>query len=118
LDATRLREDFLARHHELFGYATAESCVIESVRVQARQPSTTIVDRATTAIRKLRATSRQCSFDGVHDVATAIVDRASMKEAVVGPAIIEDAWSTVVIPPDWQARPDTIGHLFLTKVTP
>ena len=49
---------------------------------------------------------------------TAIVDRASMKEAVFGPAIIEDAWSTVVIPPGWQAKPDTIGHLFLTKVTP
>jgi N-methylhydantoinase A len=118
LDATRLREDFLARHHELFGYATAESCVIESVRVQARRPSTTIVDRPTTAIRKLRATSRRCSFDGVHDVATEIVDRASMVEAVLGPAIIEDAWSTVVIPPGWQARPDTIGHLFLTKVAP
>ena len=118
LDATRLREDFLVRHHELFGYATAESCVIESVRVQARRPSTTIVDRPTTAIRKLRATSRRCSFDGVHDVATEIVDRASMEEAVSGPAIIEDAWSTVVIPPGWQARPDAIGHLFLTKVTP
>jgi N-methylhydantoinase A len=118
LDATRLREDFLARHHQLFGYATAESCVIESVRVQARRPSTTIVDRPTTAIRKLRATSRRCSFDGVHDVATEIVDRASMKEAVLGPAIIEDAWSTVVIPPSWQAKPDAIGHLFLTKVTP
>jgi N-methylhydantoinase A len=118
LDAGRLREDFLARHHELFGYATAESCVIESVRVQARRPSTTTVDRPTTAIRKLRETSRRCSFDGVHDVATEIVDRASMKEAVIGPAIIEDAWSTVVIPPGWQAKPDTIGHLFLTKVTP
>src|SRR6267142_770726 len=118
LDATRLREDFLVCHQELFGYATAESCVIESVRVQARRPSTTIVDRPTTAIRELRATSRWCSFDGVHDVATEIVDRASMKEAVIGPAIIEDAWSTVVIPPNWQAKPDTIGHLFLTKVTP
>ena len=118
LDATRLREDFLVRHHELFGYATAESCVIESVRVQARRPSTTIVDRPKTATRKLHATSRRCSFDGVHDVTTEIVDRASMAEAVSGPAIIEDAWSTVVIPPGWQAKPDAIGHLFLTKVTP
>jgi len=118
VDVARLRSDFLIRHRELFGYATAEDCVIESVRVQARQPSTTIVDRPTTAVRKLRATSRRCSFDGVHDVATEIVDRASMKEAVIGPAIIEDAWSTVVVPPGWQAKPDTIGHLFLTKVTP
>jgi N-methylhydantoinase A len=115
LDPARLREDFIARHRELFGYATAESCVIESVRVQARRPSATIVDRPTTAVRELRATSRQCSFEGAHDVATRIVDRASMNEAVRGPAIIEDAWSTVVIPPGWQAKPDTIGHLFLTK---
>jgi N-methylhydantoinase A len=118
LDTTRLREDFLARHHELFGYATAESCVIESVRVQARRPSTTVVDRPTTAVRKLHTASRRCTFDGGHDVATAIVDRASMKEVVLGPAIIEDAWSTIVVPPGWQATPDTIGHLFLTKVTP
>jgi N-methylhydantoinase A len=118
LDTARLREDFLARHHELFGYATAESCVIESVRVQARRPSTTVVDRPTTAVRKLHTASRRCTFDGGHDVATAIVDRASMKEVVLGPAIIEDAWSTIVVPPGWQATPDTIGHLFLTKVTP
>ncbi|MBR1150354.1 hydantoinase/oxoprolinase family protein [Bradyrhizobium sp. JYMT SZCCT0428] len=118
LNPTRLRDDFLARHHELFGYATAESCVVESVRVQARRPSTTIVDRPTTAIRKLQMASRRCTFDGGHNVATAIVDRASMQETVVGPAIIEDAWSTVVVPPGWQAKPDAIGHLFLTKVTP
>ncbi|MBR1268041.1 hydantoinase/oxoprolinase family protein [Bradyrhizobium sp. AUGA SZCCT0222] len=118
LNTTRLREDFLVRHHELFGYATQESCVIESVRVQARRPSTTIVDRPTTAVRKLQVASRRCTFDGGHDVATVIVDRASMKEPVLGPAIIEDAWSTIVVPPGWQAKPDTIGHLFLTKVTP
>jgi N-methylhydantoinase A len=118
LDTMRLREDFLARHHELLGYATAESCVIESVRVQARRPSTTIVDRLTTVIRKLRATSRRCSFEGVHDLATEIGDRASITEAVLGPAIIEDAWSTIVVSPGWLAKPDTVGHLFLTKVTP
>ncbi|MBR1282085.1 hydantoinase/oxoprolinase family protein [Bradyrhizobium sp. AUGA SZCCT0177] len=118
LNTTRLREDFLVRHHELFGYATQESCVIESVRVQARRPSTTIVDRPTTAVRKLQVASRRCTFDGGHDVATVIVDRASMKEPVLGPAIIEDAWSTIVVPPGWQAKPDTVGHLFLTKVRP
>src|SRR6266702_1141549 len=35
LDVARLQSDFLARHCDLFGYATTESCVIESVRVQA-----------------------------------------------------------------------------------
>ena len=51
LDVTKLKKDFLARHHELFGYATSESCVIESVRVQARRPSTTVVSRPATAVR-------------------------------------------------------------------
>jgi N-methylhydantoinase A len=64
----------------------------------------------------LSASSRICSFDGACDVTTRIVDRASMQDAVSGPAIIEDAWSTVVIPPGWQAKPDAIGNLFLTKV--
>jgi N-methylhydantoinase A len=116
LDVVRLRGDFLARHRELFGYATAESCVIESVRVQARQPSTTVVDRPTTVAGMSPARSRACSFEGAHDVRTQIVDRASMQDVVDGPAIIEDAWSTVVIPPGWQAGPDATGNLFLTKV--
>ncbi len=117
LDVRRLQGDFLARHHELFGYATAEDCVIESVRVQARQPSTTVVDRPTTAVRKATGRSRICSFEGADEVPTRIVERASVQDVVSGPAIVEDAWSTVVIPPGWQARPDAIGNLFLTKVT-
>jgi N-methylhydantoinase A len=116
LDVAHLRGDFLVRHRELFGYATAEDCVIESVRVQARRPSTTVVDRPTTAVRNASARSRLCSFEGAHDVRTEIVDRASMQEMVSGPAIIEDAWSTVVVPPGWQAKPDAIGNLFLTRI--
>jgi N-methylhydantoinase A len=116
LDVARLQGDFLARHHQLFGYATAEDCVVESVRVQARQPSTTVVDHPTTAVRKASARSRICSFEGADEAQTRIVERASVQDVISGPAIIEDAWSTVVIPPGWQAKPDAIGNLFLIKV--
>ena len=116
LDVARLESDFLARHRELFGYATAESCVIESVRVQARRPSTTMISRPATTVRKVSAGWRTCSFDNSHDVATLIVDRAAVADVVTGPAIIEDAWSTVVVPPQWQAKPDSAGNLFLTRV--
>ncbi|MGX1170490.1 N-methylhydantoinase A [Bradyrhizobium sp. USDA 372] len=115
LDVVRLKQDFLTRHHELFGYATGEPCVIESVRVQARRPSTTVVSRPATAARAVSTGTRTCSFDGFHDIATAIVDRASLTETINGPAIIEDAWSTVVVPPGWQARPDPSGNLFLRR---
>jgi N-methylhydantoinase A len=116
LDVARLENDFLARHRELFGYATTESCVIESVRVQARRPSTTMISRPATTARKASAGWRTCSFDNCHDVATLIVDRAAVADVVTGPAIIEDAWSTVVVPPQWQAKPDSAGNLFLTRV--
>jgi N-methylhydantoinase A len=117
LDPARLAADFRARHRELFGYATEESCVIEAVRVQARQPSATMVTRVATAVRQGSAGWRTCSFDGAHDVETAVVDRAALPDLVRGPAIIEDAWSTVVVPPGWQAKADAAGHLFLTRMT-
>jgi N-methylhydantoinase A len=116
LNSVRLESDFRTRHRELFGYATSESCVIEAVRVQARQRSTTVVSRAVTAVRQGLIGWRTCSFDGAVEVRTAVVDRAALPDIVRGPAIIEDAWSTVVVPPGWQARADAAGHLFLTRV--
>jgi N-methylhydantoinase A len=116
LNSVRLESDFRTRHRELFGYATSESCVIEAVRVQARQRSTTVVSRAVTAVRQGLIGWRTCSFDGAVEVRTAVVDRVALPDIVRGPAIIEDAWSTVVVPPGWQARADAAGHLFLTRV--
>jgi N-methylhydantoinase A len=116
LDADTLRQDFLVKHRELFGYATSESCVIESVRAQARQPSTTEVSRPKTALRTMATPKRRCSFDGALDVMTDVIDRSAMTDTIIGPAIIEDAWSTVVLPPQWQATPDSNGNLYLAKV--
>jgi N-methylhydantoinase A len=117
LDSVRLEIDFRTRHRELFGYATTENCVIESVRVQARQRSTTIVSRAVTAVRQESTGRRTCSFDGAVEVRTPVLDRAALPDVVRGPAIIEDAWSTIVVAPGWKAKADAAGHLFLTKVT-
>ncbi|UGV28265.1 hydantoinase/oxoprolinase family protein [Rhodopseudomonas boonkerdii] len=116
LDPALLRQAFLAKHRELYGYATEESCVIESVRVQARQPSTTTVGRPGTVAHSSAPVARNCSFDGALDVMTDIIDRSSMTDTIKGPAIIEDTWSTVVVPPGWQATPDSSGNLYLTKV--
>jgi N-methylhydantoinase A len=115
LDPAYVRQAFLKKHREFYGYATEESCVIESVRVQARQPSTTQVGRPGTDARKIAAVPRRCSFDGALDVMTAVIDRSTMTDAINGPAIIEDAWSTVVVPPGWRASPDANGNLYLTK---
>ncbi|MET0967705.1 MAG: hydantoinase/oxoprolinase family protein [Tardiphaga sp.] len=116
IDPALLQQKFLAKHQELYGYATGEPCVIESVRVQARQPSTTEVARPGADTRRTDFDPRKCSFDNAHDVMTAVIDRGTLSTVVMGPAIIEDAWSTVVVPPGWQAVPDVSGHLHMTKV--
>jgi N-methylhydantoinase A len=110
LDPAVLHADFQARHHQLFGYSTAEPCVIEGLRVEARVLSTT---RAALPGRGAghAPRSRVCSFAGAREVETAIVSRDTLAGAVDGPAIIADAWSTVVVPPGWRAVPEAAGHL-------
>ena len=113
-DATALERDFQARHRQLYGYATDEPPVVESLRVLARLPS------GVAAPAPARGTgrpprSRPCSFPGALNVPTAILHREALDGVVIGPAIIEDAWSTVIVPPGWQARPDESGYLVLTR---
>ena len=116
-DAATLRQDFQSRHLALFGYATDEPCVIESLRVEAREPSDARPARRATGSPRATRT-RLCSFEGARDVLTDIVAREGLAGTVPGPAIIEDAWSTVVVPPGWQAAPDEAGHLFMTRINP
>jgi N-methylhydantoinase A len=48
-------------------------------------------------------------------VPTPRYDRARLAppQHLRGPAIIEDEWSTIVVPPGWSAQPDAHGHLLL-----
>ncbi len=113
-DPAALERDFHARHRLLYGYATDEPPVVESLRVQARLPSgVPAPGPARAAARAPRM--RRCSFPGAPEVPTAILHRDALDGRVAGPAIIEDAWSTVIVPPGWQAQPDAAGHLFLTR---
>ncbi|MEO3474442.1 hydantoinase/oxoprolinase family protein [Roseomonas sp. CAU 1739] len=114
-DPAVLEADFHARHRTLYGYATGEPCVIESLRVQARRASTTPMARPDVGRPARPPRSRDCVFPDVGRVATAILPRETLTGTVTGPAIIEDAWSTVIVPPGWQARGDEAGNLFLTR---
>ena len=115
LDPARLIADFHRRHGELFGYATQEPCVIESVRVQALRPSAVALSRPVASRPVAAARSRPCIFDASGPVATAIVPRETLSGVLEGPVIVEDAWSTVVVPPGWRIRPDDLGNLFMTR---
>jgi N-methylhydantoinase A len=116
LDPQALEAAFHARHRELYGYATTEPAIIESLRVQARRPSEARIARPAGSPIPRAGRTRPCTFDGAPDTPTPIIDRDTLTDTVRGPAIIEDAWSTTVLPPGWQATPDTDGNLFLTRI--
>ncbi len=115
LDPARLEADFHARHQQLFGYATAEDCVIEALRIKATKPSVTPFSRPDVGRPPVAGRSRACIFGPEGPVETRILPRETVSGITTGPAIIEDAWSTVIVPPGWQARPDDLGNLFLTR---
>ncbi len=114
IDPTVLQAAFHLRHRELYGYATEEPVVIESLRVQSRKPSSlrTGVEASGTSHAP---GNRLCSFPGAKEVPTVILDRTGLSDTVAGPAIIADAWSTVVVPPAWQVRPLAGGTLILER---
>ncbi len=114
-DPTVMIAEFHRRHRVLFGYATEEPCVVESLRVQARKPSVTPMARPEVGRPARPARTRRCVFPDVGAVDTAILPRETLTGRVAGPAIIEDAWSTVVVPPGWQAQGDDLGTLFLSR---
>jgi N-methylhydantoinase A len=116
LDIDVLEQAFHARHRQLYGYATSEPCVIEALRVQARKPSTTRVARPRANAAPRAERTRLCAFEGVGAVETRILDRETLAGVAIGPAIIEDAWSTIVVPPRWRATPDPGGGIFLTGI--
>ena len=60
---------------------------------------------------------RPFTLEGVATIATPRYDRAQLAAPVIisGPAIIEDDWSTIVVPPGWRAAPDAQGHIVMTQ---
>ncbi|BAT61463.1 acetophenone carboxylase gamma subunit [Variibacter gotjawalensis] len=117
LDIERLREDFNRLHRERYGYATAEPCVIESLRVQAAKSSSVAFSKLQTGRPSAARRERSCVFGNGETMTTTILPRESLSGAVEGPAIIEDAWSTVVVSPGWRATPDALGNLFLSRIS-
>ena len=63
----------------------------------------------------LPARTLPCTFDAGATTATPRYDRASLApgRALPGPAVVEDAWSTVVVPPGATLVADEAGHLHI-----
>ena len=111
---TALRLAFERRHRQLYGYATGESVECVNLRVTAR------VESDVTAMPVARASApaapigqRRAFF---HDAGEVIIPRyergaLAVGQAVAGPAVIEDEWSTTVVYPGQVGVADSLGNL-------
>ena len=93
---------------------TPSSPVASAGSPAARTPSSPVASGGSSPARTL-----PCTFEAGTTAATPRYDRAALMpgRALAGPAIVEDAWSTVVVPPGATLVSDEVGHLHIATGT-
>jgi N-methylhydantoinase A len=115
-DPDALGRAFVERHRELYGFATDEPWELVTIRQRVRALADE-ADFATGAVSASETGAREssCVFDDTGAVPTPRIARASLVSGVsiVGPAIVEDAVSTIVLPPGAALKADARGNLLI-----
>jgi N-methylhydantoinase A len=118
-DADHLGRRFMDRHRALYGFATAEPWELVALRLRVWAPRQTGHRPAAFAAAGAGSSSLlrvdRCIFDRQGELETPRLERSSLPpgKPVRGPAIVEDAFSTVVLPPGATLTPDPVGHLLM-----
>jgi len=117
-DPAKLGVDFMAQHRKLYGFATEEAWQFESLRLTVTAPSQCdIADLNETGREKTTSPILvdECWFDSSGPATTNRYERGALPVdwKVDGRAVIEDDWSTVVVPPGATAWLDATGHLII-----
>lgn len=116
-DAAALRRRFGEIHLRLYEYTTDEPVEGVNLRVAAIVPtSMPSGPRADARPSDPGPARTRRTYDaGLGWVPTPLYDRPSLApgEPIHGPAVVQDAWSTVVVPPGQRCRCDPHGHLWI-----
>ncbi len=116
-DHNALDAEFKAQHQRLYGFVTDESWELETLRLTVSAPTGNDINVpvATAAPATMVAPETQCWFDRDRSVTTPRYPRETLaaKQKIEGPAIIEDQWSTTVVPPGATAWSDLSGHIHI-----
>ncbi len=108
---------FQERHRLLYGYATEEPWELVAIRMRVWVPRHDIAEpvKPKSDAETRPTTVDRCVFDRSGARETPRLDRSLLVagRAIAGPAIVEDAFSTIVVPPGATLTPDENGHLFI-----
>lgn len=118
-DRERLNRQFEQAHEALYGYSTGEPWELASLRIEVSAPQVDGREAAIVQSDEPETTAglgyRQVTFETAEtfDVAIRHRRRLPVGVALEGPLVIEDEWSTVVVPPGDRVTADNNGNLMM-----
>jgi len=116
----KIAEAFHSRHLQAYGHDNrSESVKIVNVRVAAigMIPPLIIQDISADVGKDAVKSRRRLWFHETGEVDAPIYDRRRMSLGleITGPAVIESLESTILVPPQWQAKMNADGFVLLTQ---
>ena len=115
-DPNRLGEQFRAIHRRVYGFDTDEPWELHALRCTVSVPRDSLAEAPTSRSAPGDPTkTAPCWFGGAEPIDTPRYARDSIAfgQSIAGPAVVEDAWSTVVLPPGAMLTADPHGHLLI-----
>ena len=116
-DPAELGRAFKDRHGILYGFATEEPWELVSIRMRVSAPRNGEAPSSAAKTNEAPSPTKTlpCTFEAGEAVMTPRYDRAALGAdwPLEGPVIVDDAWSTVVVPPGATLTADDAGHLHI-----
>ncbi|WP_043358656.1 hydantoinase/oxoprolinase family protein [Belnapia sp. F-4-1] len=117
-DGPTLGAAFEARHRALFGFASGEAWEMLGLRLRLSAPrALDLAPPAPASAPPEPFATGPCWFTPGAPLPTPRYERSGLAPPlrIAGPAIIEDDWSTILVPPGWSATAQPGGHILLTR---
>ena len=114
-DPERLGAAFYDRHRVLYGFCTEEPWELVAIRTRVSVPREQEALGLSTGAAEHGEAAMQlpCIFSDSKPILTPRLARVRLPagRSIAGPVIVEDDWSTVVVPPGASLASDASGHL-------
>ena len=113
-----LAEAFHAKHEQTYGHANhSEHVQLVNLRLTAigRLPDLALAQRGDPAAARVRSRDVWFAASGFASIPVYWRDGLTPGSEMRGPAIIEAMDSTIVVPPNWQARIDELGFIVIAS---
>ncbi len=124
LDVAIMREEFEAEHKSRYGFIQLEKIlIVESVSVEVIQkmetPEEPLVIRTRTLDEAPISVETVRMFTGNQWHNTPVYRRENLQpeDSLIGPAIVVEKISTIVVEPNWEARLTERNHLILQRLS-